>query len=361
MTEVSGLLRNGFRMQVAQASDGGNGMTYEQERENLMRRLQAAGEADFQELALAVFRFQWRYNPLYARYGKLLRVDADRVDTLDDIPFLPIELFRRYRVRTGDWTPALTFTSSGTTGDRTSRHDVRDPGDYLRNARRGFGQFYGDPSEYLVLALLPSYLERSGSSLVHMAADFIACSRYPESGFFLEDKAALRALLAATADSGGGDRRRVLLLGVSFALLDLAEQGPLPMSDRVVVMETGGMKGRRREMIREVLHGRLQEAFGVPSIHSEYGMTEMFSQAYSDGGGRFRPTALLRIATRELTDPRCPQRPGKTGAVNVIDLANLDTCSFLATDDLGKVWEDGSFEILGRVDNTDIRGCNLLV
>ncbi|MEY3051669.1 MAG: hypothetical protein RLY31_1454 [Bacteroidota bacterium] len=339
----------------------GKGMTYEQEREQLLRRIQGCGDADFAELALAVFRFQLRHNELYARYCSLLKVAADKVGSLEEIPYLPIQLFRQHRIRTGEWKPVLTFSSSGTTGGRTSYHDVRDPESYRRNARRGFRQFYGDPAEYLVLALLPSYLERSGSSLVHMAADFIACSRYPESGFFLENTAALRTLLESAAVSDGPGRPRVLLLGVSFALLDLAEQGPLPLADRVLVMETGGMKGRRREMIREELHGRLQEAFGVPAIHSEYGMTELFSQAYSKGAGRFLPSALLRVSTRELTDPLSPQQPGKTGAVNVIDLANLDTCSFLATEDLGKVWEDGGFEILGRVDNSDIRGCNLMV
>lgn len=281
---------------------------------------------------------------------------------MEDIPFLPIQFFKSHSVKTGDWPTQTTFTSSGTTGDATSRHPVRDLDFYKKNTVHGFRAFYGDPSEWLVLALLPSYLERTGSSLVVMAEHFIQLSKHPQSGFFLNNLEELLPILANPLPPNPQSEipKSVILLGVSFALLDLAEQHSLDLQ-HVTIMETGGMKGRRRELTRSELHDILKPAFNAPAIHSEYGMTELFSQAYSKGDGLFRPVPTLRAFTREITDPLTSQQPGRTGILNLMDLANFDTCSFIATDDLGRVFPDGSFEVLGRVDNSDVRGCNLMV
>jgi hypothetical protein len=276
--------------------------------------------------------------------------------SLQEIPCLPISFFRKDLIRTGRWKPERIFTSSGTTGELASRHAVRDTAWYDQISVSIFESFYGPLSRITMLALLPAYLERSGSSLVHMAQHFTEVSGQSESGFFLHDLAGLREQLLRLREQG----RMVLLLGVSFALLDLAERFPMDLSG-VVVMETGGMKGRRREITRQELHAILQEAFHLPAIHSEYGMTELFSQAYSAGGGLFHPGKTLRVMPREITDPLSPERPGRNAALNMVDLANLDTCSFIATDDLGRCYEDGSFEVLGRMDGSDIRGCNLMI
>jgi phenylacetate-coenzyme A ligase PaaK-like adenylate-forming protein len=311
---------------------------------------------NFEAQALALFRQQAASNPLYREYVALLGVDPEQVDSLEGIPFLPIQFFKTHTIQTGGWQPELVFSSSGTTGLTTSRHPVREAAFYLDNAERCFEAFYGPVEEYCFLALLPAYLEREGSSLVYMAGHFIKRSAYPQSGFFLFEQNKLAEVLADC------QARKIptVLLGVSFALLDLAERHPLHIPD-VIVMETGGMKGRRQEITREELHATLCEAFGVAAIHSEYGMTELLSQAYSAGEGLYRPGPLMRVLTREITDPLSAQRPGRLGAINVIDLANRDTCAFIATDDLGKVYADGAFEVLGRMDNSDIRGCNLLV
>jgi len=364
-------------------------MPYEQQRADIFQKLQAFNGAGFEALALEIFRFQATHNPLYGRYLSLLNVDIQAVATVEQIPFLPIQFFKNYEIKTGDWQPETTFTSSGTTGETTSRHHVRDLDFYKKNTVQGFRPFYGDPSEWLVLALLPSYLERTGSSLVVMAEHFIQLSKHPQSGFFLNNVEELVGLLRLTrlplTPKGEPTEfnfselqnpqgicsslpklgsplgvRGTLLLGVSFALLDLAERYSLDLQ-HVTIMETGGMKGRRRELTRSELHETLKTAFNSPAIHSEYGMTELFSQAYSTGDGRFRPAPTLRAFTREITDPLTLQKPGKTGILNLIDLANFDTCSFIATDDLGRVFDNGSFEVLGRVDNSDVRGCNLMV
>lgn len=326
------------------------------DRLTLLSRIEQVNEASFDQLALDVFAYQAAHNPLYARYLSLLGVQPQQVDRLEQIPFLPISLFKSYLIQSGEWAADRVFTSSGTTGSINSSHALRDAHFYRRNARRGFAHFYGDPAQYAVLALLPAYLERSGSSLVFMADDFIQLSESPHSGFFLNDLPALiqRIELCQQAE------QPVLLLGVSFALMDLAEQYAPDLSG-VIVMETGGMKGRRKEVTRAELHQLLCSSFGVPAIHSEYGMTELLSQGYSKGEGLFYPAPSLRVLTREITDPLSPQAVGKSGGVNLIDLANLDTISFIATDDLGKVYADGSFEIIGRMDASDIRGCNLLV
>lgn len=325
-------------------------------RNQLWEKLQRLSPATFEPLALEIFRYQAAFNPLYGRYLELLGVAPDQVGRLPDIPFLPIQFFKRYDIKTGNWQEEAIFSSSGTTGTATSRHHVRSLQDYLDNTRRGFRHFYGDPEQYCVLALLPSYLERTGSSLIAMAGHFIERSAYSQSGFFLYNTQELLRIIEDCQKK----HIPVLLLGVSFALLDLAEEGIFNFGG-VIVMETGGMKGRRRELTRRELHAALKGAFHVEHIHSEYGMTELFSQAYSPGEGRYRPAPTMRVLTREITDPLAPQVAGRTGGINIIDLANLDTISFIATDDLGKVYEEGDFEILGRLDASDIRGCNLLL
>lgn len=325
-------------------------------RKGLKQRIEKTTEAGFNLLALDVFRFQAQHNSLYRQYLDLLGVRPQQVASVGAIPFLPIQFFKTYTIQTGSWAPALAFASSGTTASTTSRHLLRDPEFYRQNARRGFVHFYGPLEGYCILALLPSYLERTNSSLVFMAEDFIQQSRRPQSGFFLYNTGKLAEILTDCKKNG----IPALLLGVSFALWDLAEQHPMDLRG-VTIMETGGMKGRRQELTREELHGILKSAFQVETIHSEYGMTELLSQAYSPGSGLFRPSPAMRVLAREITDPFAIQSPGKTGALNIVDLANLDTISFIATDDLGRVYDDGSFEVLGRLDASDARGCNLLV
>lgn len=308
----------------------------------------------FEKAALEVFQYQARYNPLYARYLQLLGRPEPR--TLSDIPFLPIRFFKTHEIKSGDWEPQTVFTSSSTSGQTPSRHLVRDLNFYLDNTRRAFARQWGDPSEWCVLALLPSYLERGGSSLVAMADHFIRLSKYAESGFFLHDFGRLADVLAQCRVEG----RKTLLLGVSFALLDLAEQGLMDLSG-ITIMETGGMKGRRRELTRSELHDTLRAAFGVQAIYSEYGMTELFSQAYTRGSAGFEPAPTMRVLCTEINDPFCTVAAGRSGVLNIIDLANLDTCSFIQTEDVGRVFAGHNFEVLGRLDVAEMRGCNLMV
>ncbi|HRJ15589.1 MAG TPA: acyl transferase, partial [Saprospiraceae bacterium] len=290
------------------------------------------------------------------RYLELIGKKIQAVETVQEIPFLPIELFKTYDIQTGDWTPERIFSSSGTTGQTTSRHLLHDPDWYRMGARRAFARQYGPVENFCFLALLPSYLERNNSSLVFMAEDFISLSRYAQSGFYLYNMADLVKVLSDCVQNN----IPTVLLGVSFALLDLAEAFPMPL-EQVIVMETGGMKGRRAELTREQLHQVLRTAFQVQHIHSEYGMTELLSQAYSPGNGRFYPAPTMRVLAREAADPFAIRTWGQNGALNIIDLANVDTLSFIATDDLGKVAEDHSFEVTGRLDSSEIRGCNLMV
>lgn len=310
----------------------------------------------FNALALDVFRFQAVHNPLYNRYLELIGKKIQAVETVQEIPFLPIELFKTYDIQTGDWTPERIFSSSGTTGQTTSRHLLHDPDWYRMGARRAFARQYGPVENFCFLALLPSYLERNNSSLVFMAEDFISLSRYAQSGFYLYNMADLVKVLSDCVQNN----IPTVLLGVSFALLDLAEAFPMPL-EQVIVMETGGMKGRRAELTREQLHQVLRTAFQVQHIHSEYGMTELLSQAYAPGNGRFYPAPTMRVLAREAADPFAIRPWGQNGALNIIDLANVDTLSFIATDDLGRVAEDHSFEVTGRLDSSEIRGCNLMV
>ncbi|GJM32944.1 MAG: acyltransferase [Saprospiraceae bacterium] len=326
------------------------------ERAQLMDLISQLPETDFEALTLAVFRYQARYNPLYREYLKLLRVSPTQVLSIPQIPFLPIAFFKNHSIKSGNWSTETEFSSSGTTGASTSVHHVRNTDWYRKIARKAFQTTYGNLNRYCVLALLPAYLERQGSSLVFMVDDFIRHSAYHQSGFFLDDLEEMLAIIGRCRS----EAIPVLLIGVSFALWELAEKYPQDLSG-VTIMETGGMKGRRREITRTELHEILKKAFAVPHIHSEYGMTELFSQAYAPRDGKFIPAPTMKVLTREITDPLSISQPGKTGVINMIDMANLDTISFIATDDLGKVYPDGTFEVLGRLDASDIRGCNLMV
>ena len=313
-------------------------------------------EGDFVQAALQTFGYQYQHNQVYQRFCSLLGRTPDKVRQLTDIPFLPIEFFKSEAVYCGNERPTTVFTSSGTTGSQTSRHYVKDLAVYQQSFRQGFADFYGNIEEYTVLALLPSYLERTGSSLITMVADLIERSGSADSGFYLNEYDLLAEKLTALDRSG----RKVLLIGVSFALLDLVETHRFHLKN-TIVMETGGMKGRRKELIREELHAILCEGFGVEHIHSEYGMTELLSQAYSAGSGLYESVRWLKVLIRDTNDALSYQRPLKTGGINLIDLANIHSCSFIATQDLGRLHPDGKFEVLGRFDNADIRGCNLLI
>ncbi len=310
----------------------------------------------FEKTALKVFRYQYDSNAVYNEFCQYLKVDKQQVKSLEQIPFLPIQFFKTHDVITGQEEVRQTFTSSGTTGITTSRHLVTDVTLYEESYRKGFAQFYGNIEDYIVLALLPSYLEREGSSLIYMAKDLIELTNNPESGFYLNQYQELTKKLIALDDSG----QNVILLGVTYALLDLIEDQKFHLKN-TIIMETGGMKGRRKEMIREELHEQLAEGFGLSAIHSEYGMTELLSQAYSLGNGSFECPSWMQVLIRDTEDAMTYVSNGKTGGINVIDLANINSCSFIATQDLGKKNPNNSFEVLGRFDNSDIRGCNLMV
>lgn len=312
--------------------------------------------SDFEALALKVFRYQYQNNPIYQSYCKHLKKEFSSIKKVTDIPFLPISFFKSHRVMCTDTPSEMTFTSSGTTGSIFSKHHILDLKWYETSFYSAFQQFYGDPQDWCILALLPSYLERKGSSLVYMVNALIKKSQNANSGFYLDDLKSLHQTLRSL------EQRKIksLLIGVSFALLDFVEKFPMQLN-HTTVMETGGMKGRRKERIREDLHASLKKGFGVKEIHSEYGMTELLSQAYSKGAGRFHAPNWMKVFTRDAEDPLQLQKEGKTGGINIIDLANLHSCSFIATQDLGKVYANGSFEVLGRFDNSDVRGCNLMV
>ncbi|MEW7289894.1 LuxE/PaaK family acyltransferase [Aquimarina sp. 2304DJ70-9] len=313
-------------------------------------------DSDFEKAAIRVFNHQYINNNFYQRFCNLLGVTKASIKSSKDIPYLPIEFFKQEKIVSTPYSIDKVFTSSGTTGNITSKHYVKDLTIYEKSFRKGFEYFYGDISEYIVLALLPSYLERDGSSLVYMAEKLIKDSNHPDSGFYLYDIEKLVETLRKNAIKD----KKILLLGVSFALLDLVENYDIQLNDTTIIMETGGMKGRRKEMIREELHQILKNGFGVTQIHSEYGMTELLSQAYSKGNGLFYCPPWMRISIRNPEDPLSYLGNNKTGGVTIIDLANINSCSFIATQDLGKIHENGSFEILGRFDHSDIRGCNLM-
>jgi hypothetical protein len=326
-------------------------------RDNLIKKIENIHSNQFQELALELYDYQKHHNPLYAKFLKLLGKYNEKISEPSQIPFLPINFFKSHSIKTGDLPTQIIFKSSGTTAQIQSKHEISDPEFYLRNTVKGFEKFYGSVENYAVLALLPSYLEREGSSLVLMANHFINRSKHSESGFFLDDFQKLSECLTRCLQ----ENKPVLLIGVTFALLDYAEKFPMHLNDSVIMMETGGMKGRRKELIRTEVHEILTKAFHLSSIHSEYGMTELLSQAYSKGNGLFYTSDTMKIFIRDSMDPFTLLDDAKTGAINIIDLANIDSCAFIATDDLGKKYANGSFEVLGRFDASEIRGCNLMI
>lgn len=313
-------------------------------------------ETDFEEAALATFKHQAVHCSVYKAFIHYLGIQPDAVRTISQIPFLPVSFFKSHDVISRPGTPELIFTSSGTTGQVQSRHPVSDIKWYEQSFNRTFELFYGPVKDICLLALLPSYLEREGSSLIYMVDSLLSQSRHPESGYFLHNLTELQHTLLNLKNEG----KKTILIGVTYALLDFTEQFSIDFPE-LIVMETGGMKGKRKEMVREELHQLLCKGFGVPKIHSEYGMTELLSQAYSKGDGIFYAPPWMKVVLRDTNDPLSPPPKGKTGGINVIDLANYNSCSFIATQDLGRTHADGSFEVLGRFDHADIRGCNLLV
>ena len=312
--------------------------------------------AEFEDLALQSFKHQWEFNAIYKRFCNHLGIDPSRINTVEKIPFLPIQFFKQFDVLASQNPVQAIFTSSGTTGSVTSKHHVTDLDMYVKSFREGFKLHYGNIEEYTVLALLPSYLERDGSSLIVMVDQLIKDSKKEKSGFYLNDYPGLSEKLKRLDAEG----EKILLIGVSFALLDLTEAFQFNLNN-TIVMETGGMKGRRKELIRDELHQLLKNGFGVDKIHSEYGMTELLSQGYSKGDGIFTTPPWLRVYMRDTEDALQLVPEGVTGGINVIDLANHNSCPFIATQDLGKKLDENRFEILGRFDTSDIRGCNLMV
>lgn len=313
-------------------------------------------EKAFQAQALATFKFQAVNCQVYKEYIYHLKIDVNQVLDIEQIPFLPIGFFKTHSVLSSQKPIEITFSSSGTTGMVQSSHHVTDVSLYEQSYLQAFEQFYGKVSDYCFLALLPSYQQRSGSSLIYMVNDLIEKSTHPQSGYFLYNHDDLLHTLTDLKKKN----QPTVLIGVTYALLDFIENFDLHFPE-LIVMETGGMKGKRKEMVREELHEQLTKGFGVPAIHSEYGMTELLSQAYSLGEGVFQCPGWMKILVRDTNDPLTLIAQGKTGGINVIDLANVNSCAFIATQDLGKINSDGNFEVLGRFDNADIRGCNLLV
>ena len=313
-------------------------------------------QSDFKTCALQVFRHQFKNNTVYRSFCDLLYIHSSDVKKVEEIPFLPIQFFKSHAVLSSTQAVKETFTSSGTTGSSVSKHMVTDLSWYTKSYTKGFDHFYGPIEDYTVLGLLPNYLERDGSSLIYMVDDFIKKSNKPASGFYLNNLTELSKTLIALDKKG----EKVLLIGVTFALLDLIERQQFKLHN-TIIMETGGMKGRRKEIIRNELHEILCAGFGVSKIYSEYGMTELLSQGYSSGDGVFYCPPWMKILARDTEDALTMVGTNKTGGLNVIDLANYNSCSFIATQDLGKVDNNCSFEVLGRFDHSDIRGCNLMV
>ncbi len=328
---------------------------YPAQRESLIRRIYGINEKDFASVAIDLWRFQYEFNPLYRSFCDTLVPDKDKIRSLKDIPYLPITMFRDHEIMTGTWKSVAIFKSSGTTGSRPGLHHVSDLGWYHRIAEKCFTPFYGDPDQYTWLALLPTYLERPDSSLVDMVQYFMSRNPVKKHGFFPEPDQSLVNQLQLLAKA----KTPTILIGVSFALLDLFEQHQLPVWNELVVIETGGMKGRREEITRNELHERLIRHHTGLHIASEYGMTELMSQAYSKNH-LFKGGPTLKVFIRDISDPLWMIESGQRGVINIVDLGNMDTCSFIATDDIGVGHADGTFEVLGRLDQSDIRGCNLL-
>lgn len=312
---------------------------------------------DFESKALELFQFQYTNNEVYRKYCTLIHCDPNRVTKLQGIPFLPINAFKTHAVVSGEFKHESIFTSSGTSGQLTSKHYIKENAIYEKSFVKGFELFYNSIEDYCVLGLLPSYLERSGSSLIYMVDHFIHHSRHEQSGFFLNDQQKLAELLIQLSKK----QEKTLLIGVSFALLDFVENHNIPFNKNLIVMETGGMKGRRKELIRSDLHDQLKKGFHCSTIHSEYGMTELLSQAYSNGKGLFKTPPWMKVLIRKQDDPFAYCSLQETGGLNIIDLANIHSCAFIQTDDLAKQHDKHQFEVLGRFDATDVRGCNLMV
>lgn len=336
-------------------------MEYEKKYQELKNRILNIANDDFEAVAVELFQFQYEFNSTYKDYCNALKIDTNSITSSSEIPFLPIQFFKSKIITTGTFEEAAVFESSGTTGSISSKHFVKDLSIYESSFLQSFTEFYGNISEYCIIGLLPSYLERKGSSLVYMVNKLITLSGHDNSGFYLYDFEALKNIL----ELNEANQQKTLLIGVSYALLDFSEKSPMQLN-HTIVMETGGMKGRREELSKLELHKQLKHHFGVNEIHSEYGMTELLSQAYSKGNGIFNCPPWLKIMVRELDNPLetisdFSEILSHFGGINVIDLANINSCSFIATEDAGIVYADGSFEITGRIENTDIRGCGLMI
>jgi hypothetical protein len=311
--------------------------------------------AQFEQMALQTFVYQYTHNTIYAQYANAVGRSPEKVNSLKDIPFLPVRFFKSHAVVSGSFEPEAIFESSGTTQTTNSRHFIKSLTIYRQSFMQAFQQFYGPVSDWCIIGLLPSYLERSNSSLVVMADELIQQCGHPGSGFYLyEHEKLLKTLMELESQ-----KQKTLLIGVTFALLDFAEAQQLSLQ-HTIIMETGGMKGRREEWTRQQVHNFLMAKLGVPSIHSEYGMTELLSQAYSNGKGIFYCPPWMKVIVRADDDP-LQLSASDNGIINVIDLANIFSCSFIATDDAGKIHRDGGFEVIGRTDNSDLRGCSLMV
>lgn len=322
----------------------------------LINRVFSVTPAEFEDLTLDVFRFQVKHNNVYAQYLSYLNIDVKKVKTIEQIPFLPISFFRSHRILVDNDKHEVVFSSSGTTGAESSKHYVKSLAVYEKSFLESFRLFYGNITNHCILGLLPSYLEREGSSLIYMVNRLIADSQNPQSGFFLHNPDELIVRLEQLE----ANHQPTILLGVTFALLELASKHRLNLKS-TIVMETGGMKGRGKELVRCEVHAILKQSFGLSSIHSEYGMTELLSQAYSKGEGVFSTPPWMRIKIRDPYDPFSYLPIGRSGALNIIDLANINSCPFIQTDDLGVLRSNGTFEVSGRMDGSQIRGCNLLV
>lgn len=316
-----------------------------------------ASQEDFLRESLRIFNFQYQANAIYRQWTDLLKVRPEEVTQLAQIPFLPIEFFKKFEVVSSPINPqTLKFTSSSTTSQTPSTHYVTDVTVYEQSFLKGFEMFYGSPEQYCILALLPNYLQRGGSSLVYMCDQLIRQTKHPLSGFFLD---ALHSLPSKIEELKKTDQK-VVLIGVSYALMDLCDKG-IELNENFTVMETGGMKGTRKELLKPELHTYLKNGFKIDTIHSEYGMTELLSQAYSKKDGLFEAPPWMGFMVREVDDPLRIRTDNRTGGINVIDLANINSCSFIATKDLGRLNADGTLELMGRYDHSDVRGCNLMM
>ncbi len=325
----------------------------------------AVTPSDFDRLTIDLFHFQYQNNPIYKEYVDILNIDPQTVNGIGKIPYLPIRFFKSHKVVTGEFEPSVVFESSGTTGSVPSRHYIRDATIYKDSFTKGFELFYGPVNDWCIVGLLPSYLERKNSSLVFMVNELVKLSGHNKSGFYLDQFDELLSLLVSLEKQ----QQKTLLIGVTFALLDFAafyvERKAAPV-EHTIIMETGGMKGRKKEMVRPAVHEILKQSFQVSTIHSEYGMTELLSQAYSKGNGIFNCPPWMKVLIRDEQSPfeiKPPQfgTVAEAGAINIIDLANIYSCSFIATDDSGQLFSDGSFQVSGRIDNSDLRGCSLMV